>query len=131
MSDRDVADDVLAHSEDEGEWENEPVVLERRSTGTQVLSARLPRELAHRVFAAAEERRTRPSDVLREALESYFAKDHHVLEASATAQPGPRVRLFGPPLRGYETQNPTDIVVSAFDGSPLSLVSLHTDPATS
>jgi hypothetical protein len=66
------ADEVLAHSEDEGEWEDEPVVVERRASGSAVVSARMPRDLANRVFAEAARRGVKPSEVIRDAVERYF-----------------------------------------------------------
>jgi hypothetical protein len=65
------ADDVLAHSEDEGEWDDEPVAVERRPSGSQVLSVRVPDDVAALVLAEAERRGVRLSEVVRGALVAY------------------------------------------------------------
>lgn len=65
-------DEVLAHSEDEGEWEEEPEQIESRPSGTQVISARLPSTLAEELLAAAQRRRVRPSELVREAVEKWL-----------------------------------------------------------
>lgn len=102
MTDRELADEVLAHSEDVGEWEETPVEIERRPSGTQVVSARLPAELAQRVIAEAEARGTRLSEVIREAVEAHLTG---VRYGSMTGYPGRRLRLISQ-VSGYETENP-------------------------
>lgn len=54
-----IADEVLAHSEDEDEWEDEPEQIESRPSGTQVISARLPTALAEELLAGASRRKVR------------------------------------------------------------------------
>lgn len=67
-----AADEVLAHSEDEGEWEEEPAPIESRPSGTQVISARLPSALAEALLAEAQRLRVRPSELVREAVERWL-----------------------------------------------------------
>jgi len=102
MSDRAIADEVLAHSEDDGEWEEAPEAIERRPRGTQVVSARLPVELAQELLAEAARRGSKPSELVREAVEQYFRKGG--IE-SVTAYAGQRIRLFQQ-FASYETENP-------------------------
>lgn len=106
------ADDVLAHSEDEGEWEDEPVAIERRPSGSQVLSVRLPRGIADAVFANAARREVKPSEFIRSAIERYLNPPmFHVVKV----QPSSRVQIFRN-VAGYETSNP---VVTTDDVPPL------------
>jgi predicted DNA-binding protein len=102
MTDRAIADDVLDHSEDDGEWDEEPEVIERRPRGTQVVSARLPVDLAQQVLAEASRRGAKPSELVREAIEHYFRRDR---TGSVTAYAGQRVRLWQQ-FASYETENP-------------------------
>jgi hypothetical protein len=105
------ADDVLAHSEDEGEWDDQPVAAAVRPSGSQVLSARIPAALADQVFEEAARRGVSMSEVVRAAIEDYFTpRLVHVL----TAQPGERVRIFI--AYTYDTANP---VVTVNDLPPL------------
>jgi hypothetical protein len=108
------ADDVVAHSEDEDEWSDEPVAIERRPSGSQVLSVRLPTGLAHRVLGEAARRGVRPSEVVRAAIETYF--DPPVFRV-LKVQPSARVRFFLVPA-AYDTVNP---VVTTGDVPPLRL----------
>lgn len=67
-----TADAVLAHSEDEDEWEDEPEQIESRPSGTQVISARLPTALAEELLAEASRRKVRPSELVRAAVDAYL-----------------------------------------------------------
>lgn len=58
----------------------------------QVVSARIPADLAHRLVAEAEARGVRPSDLVREALEAYFS-GVRVCDV-VSVQPGHRVRVL-------------------------------------
>lgn len=96
------ADDVLAHSEDEDEWDDEPVAIEVRPSGNQVLSARIPAALANRVFFEAERRQLKVSEVVRAAIEQYFTPTvFNVIKV----QTGERVRMFLTTV-AYDTENP-------------------------
>jgi hypothetical protein len=66
------ADDVLAHSEDEGEWEDGAERIESRPSGSQVISARLPTILAEELLDEASQRGLRPSELVRQAVEAYL-----------------------------------------------------------
>jgi hypothetical protein len=89
------ADEVLVHSEDEDEWEDEPEQIESRPSGTQVISARLPSALAEELLAAAAQRKVRPSDVVREAVEKWLhAMPAAVFEIQASA--GQNMRVVTP-----------------------------------
>lgn len=105
------ADDVLAHSEDDDEWDDEPVAVEVRPSGKQVLSARLPSDLADKVFDEAARRGVPVSAVVRAAVDHYFSPR---LVNVVSAQPGLRVRMFV--TIAYDTANP---VVTTGDLPPL------------
>jgi hypothetical protein len=96
------ADDVLEHSEDEGEWEQEPEEIESRPSGSQVISARLPTSLAEQVLAEAARRRAKPSEVVREAIEIWLRALPGVAEISAYA--GQNMRILTPSVQG-KTEN--------------------------
>ena len=81
-----TADEVLAVSEDEGEWEDEPEQVESRPSGTQVISARLPSALAEELLAEAQRRGSRPSEVVRAAVEMWLrARSSGVVDIRAYA----------------------------------------------
>lgn len=107
------ADEVLAHSEDEGEWEDEPVAVDRRPTGSAVVSVRLPRALADLLFAEAARRGVKPSEVVRAAVERHL---DGVAPALVNAY-GYRVTIVSPVM--YDTVNP---LVSASDLPPVLTV---------
>jgi hypothetical protein len=73
------------------------------TTGSQVVSARLPAELAARLLAEAEAKGVRPSEVVRAALEAYFAGPRW--SEVVAVQVGFRIRVLRDE-RGYETENP-------------------------
>ncbi len=73
MTEKEQADEVLLHSEDEGEWEEEPEQIETKPSGSQVISARLPASLTERVLAEAGRRGVRPSELVREAIEMWLS----------------------------------------------------------
>jgi len=90
-----TADEVLAHSEDDGEWEEEPAQIESRPSGTQVISARLPSALAEALLAEAQRLRVRPSELVREAVEKWLtAKPSGMVDVRATA--GQNMRIISP-----------------------------------
>lgn len=93
-----VADEVLAHSEDDGEWDQEPEQIESRPSGSQVISARLPADLAEQVLTEAARREVRPSEVVREAIELWLrATPGGVAEISAYA--GQNMRVITPAVQ--------------------------------
>lgn len=93
------ADEVLAHSEDEGEWEEEPAQIESRPSGTQVISARLPSALAEALLAEAQRLQARPSEVVREAVEMWLkAKPSGMVDIRAYA--GQNMRVVTPTAEG-------------------------------
>lgn len=97
------ADEVLAHREDPDEWDDEPVQIEVRPSGKQVLSARLPTPLADLVFDEAERLNTTLSEVVRAALEQYFSPLVH--EPQVNVYLGWRIRVFRVDP-AYDTANP-------------------------
>src|SRR6266851_8293185 len=102
------ADEVLAHSQDEGEWEDEPELIESRPSGTHVISARLPTVLAEELLSEASRRGVRPSEVVRQAVEAY-------LRAGSAKVAGISARSTGmlrvvTPLSDYRTENPNLVV---------------------
>lgn len=104
MADRAVADDVLVHSEDEGEWEDEAEVVERRPRGTQVVSARLPVALAQQLLSEAARRGIKPSDLVREAMDEHLNQPYRET-GSITAFAGQRMQLHQL-FVSYATENP-------------------------
>jgi hypothetical protein len=88
------ADEVLAHSEDEGEWEEEPEQIESRPSGTQVISARLPSVLAEDLLAQAARRGVRLSELVREAVEKWLSKPAGVTDIRAYV--GQNMRIVTP-----------------------------------
>jgi hypothetical protein len=91
-------DEVLAHSEDEGEWEEEPEQIESRPSGSQVLSARLPTILAEELLAEAARRGVRPSELIRDAIELWLrAVPGGVADISAFA--GQNMRVITPSVQ--------------------------------
>jgi len=105
-----AADEVLAHSEDDGEWEDEPEQIESRPSGTQVISARLPAPPAKALLNEASSRGIRPSEIVRQAVESYMRSGAGRL-ASFTAQ-GARISV-STQLRAQPTENPNLVVAPA------------------
>jgi hypothetical protein len=102
------AEDVLAHSEDEGEWDNEPEQIESRPSGTQVVSARLPTALAEELLDQASQRGIRPSELVRQAVESYLRGGWgRVAGISAQSTGSLRVVTW---LSDYRTENPNLVV---------------------
>ncbi len=102
------ADTVLAHSEDAGEWEDEPEQIESRPSGTQVISARLPTILAERLLSEASSRGIRPSEVVRQAVEAYI-RSGACRAASVSAQ-GTGNMSVASPLASQPTRNPNLVV---------------------
>jgi hypothetical protein len=86
----------------------------------QVVSARIPADLAARLVAEAEARGVRPSEVVRAALEAYFS-GVRVCDV-VSVQPGHRVRVLHDEP-GYATANPvvTDQSGLAFAPSTVAL----------
>ncbi len=103
MPERSIADDVLAHSEDEGEWEDNPTSIESRPRGTQVVSARLPVALAQQLLTEAGRRGIKPSELVREAMEEFLNRG--LLHESVTGFPGHRLH-FSSLSMPYATENP-------------------------
>jgi len=110
---RNAADSVLAHSEDEGEWEDGPEQIESRPSGTQVISARLPTVLAEHLLAEASNRGIRPSELVRQAVEVYMRS---AVGRVASVPSGPLPTMSD--LLGI-----TDVVVMGTIGNPRSYVS--------
>ncbi len=114
------ADEVLAHSEDEGEWEEEPEQIESRPSGTQVISARLPSALAEELLAAAQQRRVRPSEVVREAVEKWLhARPAGVFDIQASA--GQNMRVVTPAAEN-KTENFNLVVQVEADPNQVEVV---------
>jgi hypothetical protein len=103
------ADEVLAHSEDEGEWEAEPELIESRPSGTQVISARLPTILAEELLDEASRRGVRPSEVVRQAVEAYL-RSGSARVAGISARSTGTLRVTTP-LSDYRTENPNLVVL--------------------
>lgn len=110
---RTAADEVLAHSEDEGEWSDEAEQIESKPTGTHVISARLPTVMAEELLAEAARRGYRPSDLVRQAVEVFMrAETGGVRDISVYA--GTNMRVITP-LRERRTENFNLVVQVATD----------------
>ncbi len=106
-----VAGDVLAHSEDAGEWEEERVEIQARPSGTQVISTRLPSHLAERLLAEAARRGVKPSELVRVALERVLNQEHvvPVITANGGTTGGPPLRILSP-ISHYTMENSNLVV---------------------
>ncbi len=71
--------------------------------GRQVVSARIPGDLAVRLLAEADAKGVSASEVVRDALEAWFSQPR--LSDVVVVQVGFRVRVLRDE-RGYETNNP-------------------------
>jgi hypothetical protein len=107
-----VANEVLAHSEDEGEWDERPAQIETRPSGTQVISARLPTALAEELLAEAERRGVKVSELVRDAVDHLLHPEtptaHHPT-TGITASVSARLTVVTP-LWQYRTENSNPIV---------------------
>ena len=103
-----AADEVLAHSGDDEEWEEEPEQIESRPSGNQVISARLPTDLAEELLAEAARRGVRPSELVRQAVEALLHA-HPSGVAGISADVIGMLRVAPPPGR-YRTETLNPIV---------------------
>jgi hypothetical protein len=103
------ADEVLGHSEDEGEWEAEPELIESKPSGTQVISARLPTVLAEELLDDASRRGVRPSELVRQAVEAYL-RGRSPGAVGISAQSTGMLRVITP-LGDYRTENSNLVVL--------------------
>lgn len=100
-----VADDVLARSEDVGEWEDVAEAIEVRPSGSHVISARIPEELAQRFLDEASRRGLKPSQLAREAFERLLSHDAQVGSVNFTV--GYKTRVWGSAKSAsYRTETP-------------------------
>jgi hypothetical protein len=97
------AEEVLNHSEDEGEWEETPEQIDSRPTGSQVISTRLPTALAEELLAQAASRKIRMSDLVRQAVEAFLHTQAHGV-SDIVAYPGINMRVTTP-LPEQRTEN--------------------------
>jgi len=115
-----AAAEILAHSQDEGEWEDEPEQIESRPSGNQVISARLPTALAEELLSEAGRRGVRPSELVREAVETFM---HHqpgsVADMNANSAGTLRVAV----LSDYRTEN-LNLVVEPPEIEPPEIVAV-------
>lgn len=72
------------------EWE--PMAIESRPSGMQVISARLPTALAERTLAVATAEGVRPSEVVRRALAAFLAPPQAQVSVTASS----RIRILSP-----------------------------------
>lgn len=122
-----IANDVLAHSEDDNEWDDQPVRIEARPSGTQVISTRLPTALAEELFAKAEQKGLKPSELVREAVDHYL----HAKMASATGEVHTAISAFVggnlrivTPLAQYRTENSNPVIEPDDVPAPPTVVAL-------
>ncbi len=104
----DSADDVLTHSEDEGEWEDEPEQIESRPSGTQVVSARLPTALAEELLSKAAHMEVRPSELIRQAVDAFLHGEPR-RGTELTVYEGNQIRVVTPKNQ-YRTENSNLVV---------------------
>lgn len=124
MTNEEKAQEVLAHSEDEGEWEDEAIEIEARPSGSQVVSFRLPTEVAQRLFEAAADLGVRPSELVRAVVErSLGSADTFAVLRAGGGAPGWPIRIFTPTYE-YRTEN-SNLVVE----EPIAVVSLGFEEA--
>ena len=116
------ADEVLAHSEDEDEWEEKPEQIESKPSGTQVISARLPSALAEELLAEATSRGVRPSELVRQAVEVFMRKPAGIVDLNAYVGYRMKVQTF---IAQYTTEN-RNLVVDV-PTEPAHLVALGFD----
>lgn len=116
------AGEVLAHSQDEGEWADEAEQIETRPAGTQVISARLPAALAEELLAEAAARSMRPSELVRQAVEGLLSHPRPVAGVSVSA--GIRVRIFTPLPQQARTENCNLVVTTAADPGRIGAVAV-------
>jgi hypothetical protein len=103
-------DAILAESINEDEWEDQPERIETRPSGTQVISARLPTQVAEELLAEAVRRRIKPSELVREAVENLL----HPSRAGGVTVSAYRLRVVSHPSQ-YLTENPNPVVESEPD----------------
>jgi hypothetical protein len=114
-----AADEVLAHSEDEGEWEDGPEQIESRPSGTQVISARLPTGLAEELLTEASRRKVRPSELVRAAVDAYLHDaPGAVIDLLARGSANVTISL---PRRDGSTENLNLVVDSDLDTDRLEI----------
>lgn len=113
-------DEVLIHSEDEGEWSDEAEPIESRPTGTQVISARLPTALAEELLAEATRRGFRPSELVRQAIEALLRAEAAGM-ADISAYTGTNMRVVTP-VREQRTENFNLVVQVATDPEHIEAV---------
>jgi hypothetical protein len=107
MAENRAADEVMEHGEDEGEWDDAREQIESRPTGTQVISTRLPSDLAEALLAEAERRQMRPSELVRHAIEAYMRPQSGVAGLTANSQGALRLP---PEIDGNPTENANPVV---------------------
>lgn len=118
-----VADEVLAHSEDADEWEETAEPIEVRPSGSQVISARLPDDVAQRFLEEAARRGLKPSQLARAAIEMLLDVEPRV--EAIKYYYGAKARLWGTGVASYETESP--LVLKESWVTSLPLVSLGYD----
>ncbi|HWE89936.1 MAG TPA: hypothetical protein VG317_10790 [Pseudonocardiaceae bacterium] len=123
-----TANEVLAHSEDEGEWDDQPEQLEVRPSGTQVISARLPTALAEELLAEVARRGVRPSELVRQSVDRPLHPQRPdtgtaLAYAFVNAFMSERLSLVTPLLQ-YRTENSNPVVEPAERLEPPLLVTL-------
>jgi hypothetical protein len=120
--DMSAADDVLAHSEDEGEWDDEPDEIENRPSGSQVISARLPTVLAEELLAEAASRGVRPSELVRQAVEALLRDQPRPLAGLIVHGAG-KVRIFSVlDAELSETENLNEVVETPTEPELITVV---------
>lgn len=105
------ADDLFEHRNDPDEWEDQPVEIEVRPAGSEVVSFRLPSDELDRVMEAARAAGESLSQFVRGALSGRLEPAGQALARTVTSGPLARHVSAGSPVPGVYVHMGT---VSAF-----------------
>lgn len=105
------ADDLYEHRNDADEWDDQPVEIEVRPAGSEVVSFRLPSDELDRVMEAAEAAGESLSQFVRGALRVRLQPAGQALARTITSGPLARNVSAGPLVPGVHVHPGT---VSAF-----------------
>ena len=106
-----AADDLYDHRNEPGEWDDQPVDIEVRPTGSEVVSFRLPSDELDRVVEAAKAAGESLSQFVRGALRARLEPTAQALARTLTSGPLTRHASAGPPAPSVHLHPST---VSAF-----------------
>ncbi len=105
------ADDLYEHRNDPDEWDDQPVEIEVRPAGSEVVSFRLSSDELDRVVEAAQAAGESLSQFVREALSARLEPPGQALARTVTSGPLARYVRTGPLVSGVHVHPGT---VSAY-----------------